>query len=83
MLIWNGRYAGAVLVVTAEGKCIIKVFPPEEDTEEGRDATTNGQPTTNQVPLVASLRLVCCSCFVRAMFLHQIHPDPAAVHTLP
>ncbi len=39
--------AGAVLMVTAEGKCIIKVFPPEEDAE-GPEAT-DGQTSCAQV----------------------------------
>ncbi len=42
-------YAGAVLLVTAEGRCIIKVFPPEEDAI-GPDVT-NSQPTSVQVLL--------------------------------
>lgn len=39
--------AGAVLVVTAEGRCIIKVFPAEEEAE-GSDAI-DGQPSSAQV----------------------------------
>ncbi len=44
-------HAGAVLMVTAEGKCHIKVFLPEEAEAAGADAT-NGQPTIAQVLLL-------------------------------
>ena len=78
------EHAGAVLVVTAEGKCIIKVFPPGEEETEGPDAS-DGKPSPAQVPPAApSLRAPGPPpMLILTANLQQTSPVPAAARTIP
>ena len=49
--------AAAVLMVTAEGKCSIKVLRPEDET---RDSETSGQTSSITVSSGSRARLTCC-----------------------